>query len=287
MLDRIVPKKIIYFIELIRLNKPIGSMLLLWPCWFALAQISEFQIKILFWYLYFLIGAFLMRSVGCIINDIIDINIDKKVERTAQRALTSNKISINEALVLLTLLLFFSFIILIQFKFYSIIVGLASIPLIILYPYMKRFTYWPQFALGLIFNWGVLIVSVEFYNSINLDLLLLYIACIFWTLAYDTIYACQDKEDDIKNNIKSTAVFFGSKGLNYVRLFYTIFFLILGFVCFKTTGSLISLVVIIVFIFGINIYLNKWKINSRSSSNYYFRFNNVIGLICFLFLLIF
>ena len=228
-----------------------------------------------------------MRSAGCIINDLIDINIDKKIERTSARPLTSNDISIREAFFLLSFLLLLSLIILLQFKIQSILIGLASVPLIIIYPFMKRYTYWPQFFLGLIFSWGILIVSVEFYNKINFYFLLLYVGCIFWTLGYDTIYAYQDRKDDLLNNIKSTAVLFDSKGNFFVMFVYSIFFLIIGFLGYNSSSSFLSILVIIPFIFAMIIYLNKWNLNSKNSSNYYFKFNNVIGLFCFVFLMIF
>mgnify|MGYP002854325502 CR=1 FL=1 len=274
-------------LDLIRFNKPIGFMLLMWPCWFALAILPHNQIELINWYIYFMIGAFFMRSAGCIINDLVDINLDKKIERTAKRPLTSKKISILEASLLLFVLLFISLIILLQFKANTILIALISIPLVILYPYMKRFTYWPQFFLGLAFNWGVLIVSIEFFNEINLYFFLLYFACVFWTLGYDTIYAYQDRDDDLKNKIKSTAVLFGALGNKFVKIFYTIFFLIIGFLGYKSSGTLHSLAVIFLFIFAMILYLNKWRLDSKNSSNYYFRFNNFIGLFCFLFLLIF
>ena len=287
MLDIIVPKKVLYFLDLIRFNQPIGFMLLTWPCWFALATIPQDQIKLILWYVYFIIGAFLMRSAGCIINDIVDINLDKKIQRTAKRPLTSKKISILEASLLLFALLFSSLIILLQFKIATILIGLASIPLVVIYPFMKRYTYWPQLVLGLVFNWGVLMVSVEFYSEIRLNLSLLYFACVVWTLAYDTIYAYQDREDDIKNNIKSTAVLFSMNGHKFVLIFYLIFFLIIGFLGYKSSGSFLSLAMIIAFIFVMIFHLKKWRLDSRSSSNYYFKFNNFVGLFSFLFLIIF
>ena len=287
MLDILVPKKITYFLDLIRFDKPVGFMLLLWPCWFALAYVPLNQAELIHWYIYFMIGAFLMRSAGCIINDLIDINLDKNVERTAERPLTSKKVSITEAIVLLFVLLFFSFYILLQFNFYAIVIGLASIPLVLLYPFLKRYTYWPQLGLGLVFSWGVLIVSIQFIGTISLSFLLLYIACVFWTLAYDTIYAYQDREDDIKNNVGSTAVLFGSNGKKYVGVFYSIFYVIIGFLGFYSSKSFLSLAVIIVLIFVMSLHLNKWKLESTNSSNHYFKFNNIIGLLCFLYLVIF
>jgi len=287
MLDKIVPKKIYHLLDLIRLDKPIGFWLLMWPCWFALANISQNYIELINWYAYFIIGALLMRSAGCIINDLVDINLDQNVERTANRPLASKKVSILEAILLLFFLLLLSFLILLQFNLKAILIGLISIPLVLFYPFMKRYTYWPQLGLGLVFSWGILIVSMQFNGSITFEFLLLYIACIFWTLAYDTIYAYQDRKDDIRNNIKSTAVLFGSNGYKYVKIFYAIFFLILGYLGFNSSQTFISLIVIIVSIFAMNIYLNKWNLDSINSCNYYFKFNNIIGLLCFLFLIIF
>tara|TARA_Y100000590_G_C15738479_1_gene1019402 strand:- start:3110 stop:3568 length:459 start_codon:yes stop_codon:yes gene_type:complete len=152
---------------------------------------------------------------------------------------------------------------------------------------MKRFTYWPQLFLGIVFNWGVLITAIQFYEKISINFILLYIGCIFWTLAYDTIYAYQDRKDDIKNNIKSTAVLFGNLGKKYVLSFYIIFFIIIGYIGFLNSGSVASIILIFLFIITMIFFLNKWNINSRNSSNNYFRFNNFIGLGCFIYLVLF
>ena len=287
MPDNTFVKKIIYFFDLIRLNKPIGFLLLMWPCWFALAILEQSQGSIIIWYLYFLVGSFLMRSAGCIINDLIDINLDKKIERTSQRPLTSGQISILESLIFLFILLILAFYILLQFNINTILIGMFALPLVILYPFLKRFTYWPQLGLGITFSWGVLVVSIEFNNILNSQFLILYFRCVFWTLAYDTIYAYQDYKDDIQNNIKSTAVLFKEHGKIYVYVFYSVFFIVIGYLGYNSSNSLISLIVIIPLIFVIGLYLNKWKINSVKSSNHYFQFNNIIGLFCFIYLLIF
>ena len=160
-------------------------------------------------------------------------------------------------------------------------------PLVVIYPFLKRYTYWPQLGLGIVFNWGVFIVSVQFMQNITFDFLLLYIGFVFWTLGYDTIYAYQDLKDDIKNNIKATAVLFGDHGKKFVMFFYSIFLIIIGFIGFYSSKNFISLIVIILLIFAIGLYLNKWKLNSITSSNNYFKFNNIIGLICFLYLFVF
>lgn len=286
MLNKIVPNKILLFFELIRFDKPIGFLLLMWPCWIALAAI-EYQSNFNMLYFYFFVGAFLMRSAGCIINDLIDINIDKNIIRTSNRPLTSKKILVHEALILLFILLLLAFLILLQFNFKTILIGLISLPIIIVYPYMKRITYLPQLVLGLVFNWGVFIVSIEIYNKITPDLLLLYIGCVFWTLAYDTIYAYQDIQDDIKNKLKSTAILFGIKGRLFVKLFYLIFLIIIGYLGYKSSDSILSIGIIISVIFLMIIYLNKWMINSNASSNYFFKLNNYIGLFSFIYLIIF
>jgi 4-hydroxybenzoate polyprenyltransferase len=287
MLDKIIPVKLNYFLDLIRFSKPTGFMLLMWPCWFALAVLPLDLSELIWWFFLFFIGSFLMRSAGCIINDLVDIDIDKKIKRTATRVLTSKKITVTESIFFLLLLLFLSLLILLQFNKYAIFFGILSFPLIILYPFMKRYIFWPQLALGLIFNWGIIIVHAQFSNEFLLINAFLYIGCIFWTLAYDTIYAYQDRIDDISNNIKSTAVLFGEKGRVYVKFFYLIFFSIIGYLSWETSSNFLSLIVIIIIIFVINTMLNKWDLESRNSSNYYFKFNNIIGLCCFLLLLIF
>ena len=287
MFNKIIPTKILNLFDLIRLNKPIGFMLLMWPSWFALAYIAISSLELIIWYIYFFVGAFLMRSAGCIINDLVDIKIDNKILRTADRPLTSKKITKTESIIFLLFLLFLSLIILLQFKLNSILIGLTSIPLVILYPFLKRYTYWPQLGLGIVFSCGILIVSFQFLDQITYEFFLLYIGCIFWTLAYDTIYAYQDIEDDIKINIKSTAVLFKNNGRVFVKFFYSLFLLFIGLLAFYSSKSFLSSIVIIPIIIGMNVYLNKWKLESKESCYYFFNFNNLIGLFCFIFLLIF
>ena len=282
-----IPSKIKSLLVLIRFNKPIGFTLLVWPCWFALASLPINSLENLKWYFFFFIGAFLMRSAGCIINDLIDIKIDKNVERTSKRPLVIKSVNIFEAIIFLILLLIFAFIILIQFNYKAILIGLFSIPLIVIYPYMKRFTYWPQLALGIIFNWGILISSMQFNGYLSSTFILLYVGCIFWTLGYDTIYAYQDRKDDIKNNIKSTAVLFSDQGKKYVFSFYIIFLIILGYIGFQNSGSIASVFVIFLFLIAMGLFLSKWNLESISSSNNYFRLNNFFGLFCFIYLIIF
>ena len=228
-----------------------------------------------------------MRSAGCIINDLVDKKLDKKIKRTSKRPLVIKSVTIFEAIIFLTLLLMLSLLVLIQFNLNAIIISLLSMPLVILYPYMKRFTHWPQLILGIVFNWGILIVSMQFIGYLSTSFIVLFIGCIFWTLGYDTIYAYQDKEDDIKINIKSTAVLFGNKGKKYVLLFYLIFLIILGYIGFQISGSIASIFILIIFLIAMIYFLNKWNLESRGSSSNYFRLNNLIGLFSFIYLIVF
>ncbi len=287
MLDTLVIKKITNYLELIRFNKPIGFLLLMWPCWFGLSLL-DLEINILInWLLIFLLGSFFMRSAGCIINDIIDKDYDKSVQRTKLRPIASKRISVIEAVLLLCFFLILSLIILFQFNLYSIIFGLFSMPLVILYPFMKRITFWPQVFLGLTFSWGVLIVSTQFYQSITNQFVILYIACVIWTLGYDTIYAYQDRKDDIKENIKSTAVLFGEQGKLLVISSYFMVLLIFGYLGWNSSSSPISLLVIAIIGICTYIAIYKWDINSSESSNFYFRQNNIFGFMLFIYLLTF
>ena len=282
-----IPSKIKSLLDLIRFDKPIGLALLVWPCWFSLASLPINPLNNLKWYFFFLVGSFLMRSAGCIINDLVDIKLDEKVKRTSQRPLVVKSVKISEAIIFLALLLILSLLVLIQFNLKAIIIGILSIPVVVLYPYMKRVTYWPQLVLGIIFNWGVLIVSMQFNGYLSTSSIILYLGCIFWTLGYDTIYAYQDLKDDINNNIKSTAVLLGDKGKKYVLLFYIIFLIILGFISFQASGSITSIFALFLFLIAMVFFLNKWNIGSRSSSNNYFKLNNFFGLLCFIYLIIF
>ena len=286
-MDKIFPEKIHNYFELMRLNKPIGFMLLLWPCWFSLAYLKFSQQYLLSYYILFFIGSVIMRSAGCIINDLMDQDIDSKIERTATRPLASNKITNFNAVIFLFMLLIIGLLILLQFKTPSILVGLLCTPLIVLYPLMKRITFWPQLFLGIIFNWGVIICSIEFFGTLTNEYLILYLACVLWTIGYDTIYAYQDLKDDKKNSIKSTAVLFEDKGKYLVLTSYTLMFIMIGYLSFNQGIEMLKLLVY----FGIFIYIIvniiRWDHKSEQNSGKKFRQNNLFGAIIFLYLLSF
>ena len=286
-MDKIFPEKINNYLELIRLNKPIGFMLLLWPCWFSLAYINLPQHTLINYYLLFLLGAVIMRSAGCIINDLVDQNIDSKIERTALRPIAAKKISNLHAIIFLIILLTIGLLILLQFKFETILAGLVCTPLIVMYPFMKRITFWPQLFLGIVFNWGIIICSVEFFGTITKEFFIFYLACIFWTIGYDTIYAFQDLKDDIKNKIKSTAVLFRDKGKYLVITSYTLMFLLIGYLSFIKTNKLVTMLFLIIIIIFIFFNLLRWDHKSESNSGKIFRQNNTFGAMIFLYLLSF
>ena len=286
-MDKIFPEKINNYLELIRLNKPIGFMLLLWPCWFSLAYINLPQHTLINYYLLFLFGAVIMRSAGCIINDLVDQNIDSKIERTALRPIAAKKISNLHAIIFLIILLTIGLLILLQFKFETILAGLVCTPLIVMYPFMKRITFWPQLFLGIVFNWGIVICSVEFFGTITKEFFIFYLACIFWTIGYDTIYAFQDLKDDIKNKIKSTAVLFRDKGKYLVLTSYTLMFLLIGYLSFLKTNKLVTMFFLIIIVIFIFFNLLRWDHKSESNSGKIFRQNNTFGAMIFLYLLSF
>jgi len=286
-MDRIFPEKINNYLELIRINKPIGFMLLLWPCWFSLAYIDLPQHTLITYYLLFLFGAIIMRSAGCIINDLVDQKIDSKIQRTALRPIAAKKISNLNAIIFLIILLTIGLLILLQFKFETILAGLICTPLIVMYPFMKRITFWPQLFLGIVFNWGIIICSIEFFETITREFFIFYLACVFWTIGYDTIYAFQDLKDDIKNEIKSTAVLFKEKGRYLVLASYTLMSLLIGYLSFLKTNKLITMFFLLVIIIFIFFNLLRWDHKSESSSGKIFRQNNVFGAMIFLYLLSF
>jgi len=286
-MGKIFPEKINNYFELIRLNKPIGFMLLLWPCWFSLAYLEFPQEYLLSYYLLFLIGSVVMRSAGCIINDLVDQDIDSKIKRTATRPLASKKITNFNAIIFLSIILTIGLLILLQFKPQSILVGLLSTPLIILYPLMKRITFWPQLFLGIIFNWGIIICSVEFFGTVTKEYIILYLACVLWTVGYDTIYAYQDFKDDKKNNIKSTAVLFENKGRYLVITCYTLMLILIGYLSLNQTMEMTKLLVYFIILIYIVVNILRWDHKSEQNSGKKFRQNNLFGAIIFLYLLSF
>ena len=221
-------KQLNLFIELTRLKKPIGFMLLFWPCAWGLTLAYDFtnSLNNYFFYLFlFFLGSVLMSSAGCIVNDIVDKNFDKKVFRTKYRPIASGKISIKLALAYVVFLCFIALLVLLNFNTFTIILALCSMPLAFSYPLMKRYTYWPQLFLGITFNYGLILGWVCIANEIELIPIILYIGAIFWTLGFDTIYGYQDIKDDEIIGVKSTSIKFKTNPKLFLIICYSIFIL--------------------------------------------------------------
>lgn len=223
--ERLLAPSALPYAQLMRLDRPIGWWLLLIPCWWGLALAANAvgpRREILWFAALFLIGAITMRGAGCVINDIMDRNFDAQVERTRSRPLPSGRVSLRGAIAFLTILLLIGLVILLQFNHLTVYTGLASLVIVAIYPLMKRITYWPQAVLGLAFNWGALVGWTAATGSFAAPAIALYLSGIFWTLAYDTIYAHQDKDDDILIGVKSTALKFGTSTRPWLAAFFTL-----------------------------------------------------------------
>ena len=283
-------KQLNLFIQLIRLKQPIGFMLLFWPCIWGLTLAYDFNygVERFFYYsLLYFSGSFLMRSAGCIANDIIDKNIDKQVERTKFRPIASGKVSIKLAIFYIVILCLLAFLILINFNYLTIVLAIASMPLALSYPFMKRFTYWPQLFLGITFNYGLILGFVSIKGFIGYETIILYLGAIFWTLGYDTIYGYQDIKDDEIIGVKSTSIKFKNSPIKFLILCYgmTIFSMII-------TGLLMDfdylyfLLLIVPFFHLFFFQIKNLKMDRPEICLKIFQSNNFLGLIIFLNLII-
>tara|TARA_Y200000002_G_scaffold134834_1_gene111144 strand:+ start:2004 stop:2864 length:861 start_codon:yes stop_codon:yes gene_type:complete len=272
------------FIELTRLNKPIGFMLLFWPCSWGLAYAylkNENLNLFLIYIILFFLGSVLMRSAGCIFNDVVDKDFDKKVKRTKTRPIASGKITVKHSLVYVLILCLVAFFILMQFNFLTIILGMSSMILAFSYPFMKRITYWPQLFLGFTFNWGIIMAWAAINNNITTEIVILYMSAIFWTLGYDTIYGAQDMSDDEIIGLKSTSIKFKNDIGLFVAISYLIFSTLIMFL-FKDFFGL-NLFTFILIIFIMTLVYQLYKLKENTSENYLklFKINNYTGLSLF------
>jgi len=273
------------FINLTRLNRPIGYLLLFWPCSWGLAYAYSLNKNIetfLFYVVLFFFGAVLMRSAGCIVNDIVDRKLDKKVKRTKKRPLAANLISVQKAFLYVIVLCALAFCILVQFNFLTIVLGLASMTLAFSYPFMKRITYWPQLFLGLTFNWGIIMAWTSLSNYLTLDIFIIYFAAIFWTLGYDTIYGAQDIVDDEIIGVKSTSIKFKSMLKKFVSINYLITITTLMLFFLNNSQSTIFLIPLVAFAFTLIYQIIIFdKRNSITCLNS-FKINNISGFYLFI-----
>jgi len=280
-------KQIKIFIELTRLNKPIGVMLLFWPCAWGLALGYYFNNETSLYLKYiilFFLGSVLMRSAGCIFNDIVDRNLDNKVARTKKRPITSGKISILRAITYIFFLCLLSLLILLQFNLLTIIMGMSSMILAFAYPFMKRITYWPQLFLGLTFNWGILMGWTSITNNISSEPVILYLAAIFWTLGYDTIYGLQDIRDDEIIGVKSTTIKFKNNIKLFVGTCYCLCVLFILIMFLKMEMNKYLLLLLMPFIISLIYQVRKFNINNPKACLATFKQNNLSGLLIFIFI---
>ena len=277
------------FIQLTRLDKPIGYMLLFWPCLWGLTIAYNFENNFntyVFYLVLFFFGSVLMRSAGCIVNDIADRNYDKKVLRTKNRPIASGKISVKLGFFYISLLCLLALIVLLQFNKLTIILALASMPLAFAYPYMKRLTYWPQLFLGITFNYGLLLGWISIQESLDLTPIIFYIGAIFWTLGYDTIYGYQDIKDDEIIGVKSTSIKFKNNPKKFISLCYVITFISIISIGVLMNFNNYYFLFLIIPAIHLFFQIKVLNIKDQNICLKIFKSNNMLGLIIFTNLLI-
>ena len=276
-------KQLNLFIELTRLKRPIGFMLLFWPCAWGLTLAYDFSSNLnnyFFYLLLFFLGSVLMRSAGCIVNDISDKEFDEKVERTKNRPIASKQVSVKLGIFYTLILCLLAFLVLINFNNLTILLALGSMPLAFTYPLMKRFTYWPQLFLGITFNYGLVLGWTAIQGEINTVAIIFYMGAIFWTLGFDTIYGFQDIKDDEIIGIKSTSIKFKQNPKIFLLLCYTAFLtslIIIGFLMeFKWLYFMSLLIPIFNMLF---IQIKNFKIKDPINCLKIFKKNNFLGFL--------
>ena len=278
------------FIDLVRLKKPIGFMLLFWPCAWGLTLAYDFSQSLNKYFFYlslFFLGAVLMRSAGCVVNDILDREFDNRVFRTKNRPIASEKISVKLGIFYVLILCFLALLVLLNFNFFTIILALGSMPLAFTYPLMKRFTYWPQLFLGITFNYGLILGWTAITGQLDIVPIMLYLGAIFWTLGYDTIYGYQDIKDDEIIGLKSTAIKFKSNPYIFLVTCYLFFYFLLISTCLiMDLNKLYFLFSIIVLFHLFYFQIKKLNIKNPNSCLAIFKSNNFLGLIVYFGLLI-
>ena len=283
-------EKIKILIRLTRLNKPIGFLLLFWPCAWGLTLgyyfNNETELYLKYIILFFL-GSVFMRSAGCIFNDIVDKDFDKKVERTKNRPIASGKISVLEAFGYVIVLCLISFAILLQFNLLTIMLGMSSMLLAFSYPFMKRVTYWPQLFLGLTFNWGIIMGWSAMTNDISAEPILLYLSAIFWTLGYDTIYGLQDVHDDEIIGTKSTTIKFKNNIKIFVSACYCLFVFFILILLFMMEISKSNLILVPLLILSLIYQIKIFNIENPVSCLKAFKNNNLVGIFTLILILSF
>jgi 4-hydroxybenzoate polyprenyltransferase len=278
------------FIELTRLEKPIGYLLLFWPCAWGLTLAYDFSNNLnnyFFYLLLFFLGAVLMRSAGCIVNDILDKEFDKMVFRTKNRPIASGKISIKFAIFYAAVLCLFALMVLLNFNQFTIILALGSMPLAFTYPLMKRFTYWPQLFLGITFNYGLILGWTAIKGQLDIIPIIFYLGAIFWTLGYDSIYGYQDIKDDEIIGLKSTSIKFKGNEKKFLFVCYSLLLILFLFGGYIMAFNNIFYFLMIAPFMQLFLYqIKNFKSEEPENCLKVFKSNNIFGLIVFLIILI-
>jgi len=281
--DGLAPASTRPYLRLARLDRPIGSWLLLMPCWWSVGLAgmrtetfpSLWNIALLF------IGAFAMRGAGCTWNDLVDRNLDGLVERTRSRPIPSGQVSVAQATAFMVAQALVGFLVLIQFNRFTVFAGLTSLLVVVIYPFMKRITYWPQIFLGLAFSWGALMGWPAAFGRLDAPALVLYAGSISWVIGYDTIYAHQDREDDLLIGIKSTALLFGDNTRPMLASFYAVAVVLIGIAGLMAGGGLIFMLGLIAFAAHLAWQVMRLDINDSAYCLKLFKSNRDAGLILF------
>jgi 4-hydroxybenzoate polyprenyltransferase len=281
--DGIAPAWLQPFLRLARLDRPIGSWLLLMPCWWsaALAAVEAGRPVNAWHLLLFFIGAFAMRGAGCTWNDIVDRDLDSQVERTRSRPIPSGQVTVKGAAAFLAMQALVGLAVLLQFNSLTRYVGFASLAVVCVYPLMKRVTYWPQIVLGLAFSWGALMGSPALLGRLDLPSLLLYAGSICWVIGYDTIYAHQDREDDALVGIKSTALLFQQRTKPMLALFYALAVILIALAGASSGGGRIFAVGLIAFAAHLAWQIARLDIDDPANCLAVFKSNRDAGLVLF------
>jgi 4-hydroxybenzoate polyprenyltransferase len=281
--DGLAPSFARPYLRLARLDRPIGSWLLLVPCWWSvgLAGMRAGHFPSLWHIALFFIGAFAMRGAGCTWNDLVDRNLDGLVERTRSRPIPSKQVSIAQATAFMLAQALIGFLVLIQFNKFTVMTGLASLLVVAVYPFMKRITYWPQVVLGLAFSYGALMGWPAAFGRLDWPALVLYAGSIAWVIGYDTIYAHQDREDDLLIGIKSTALLFGENTRPMLASFYGGAVVLIGLAGFMAGGYLVFAIGLIVFAAHLAWQVMRLDIDDSAHCLKLFKSNRDAGLILF------
>jgi 4-hydroxybenzoate polyprenyltransferase len=271
------------YLRLARLDRPIGSWLLLLPCWWSVGlAAAAAATNVNLWHVVlFFIGAFAMRGAGCTWNDIVDRDLDARVERTRSRPIPSGQVTVTSAALFLALQALVGLAVLLQFNRFTIGVGCASLAVVAIYPFMKRITYWPQIVLGLAFSWGALMGWPATFARLDPPAFLLYAGAIAWVIGYDTIYAHQDREDDALIGIKSTALLFRERTKPMLALFYSLAVLFIALAGWSAGAGIVFSLVLLAFAAHLCWQIRRLDIDDPVNCLAVFKSNRDAGLILF------